>query len=138
MKGWIEVSVTLRGFAADPQEVAQFLGTVPCEIRRAGERTNNVSQAKYKDNSIRVEAKADDAKEVTALITQILRNWGGVTRVEEALQAKSVKFTDIDIAIYDEPAEYSNLSNIFLDEHILKDIARLSGSISFSLQPVRD
>jgi hypothetical protein len=136
MTGWIEVRLTLRGFAADPREVAEFLGDPSCEIARAGQRINNVSQAKYRENAVWTGLETSDPRNVQDSITKIMNKWGGIDRVEQALKINSIKFTDFDIAIFDHNTEYSDLNAIFLDELIVRDIARLNGSVGVSSHPI--
>lgn len=137
MMGWIEVSLTLRRFAADPQEIARFLGDPSCEIRRAGERINSVSEAMYKDNSIRAGIEADKSCDVGDSIIQILHRWGGVNRVKQALEVYLVEFSDFDIAVYDDPENF-DLKTVFLDEIMVKYINKLNGSVGVSSHPIVD
>jgi hypothetical protein len=120
MTGWIEVGLTLRGFAADPQEVTEFLGDPSCEVARAGERINNVSQAKYRENAVWTGLEINNPREAQDVITRILYQWGGIDRVEQAITVYSIRFSDFDIAIYDNNVEYSDLNTIFLDESTVR------------------
>jgi hypothetical protein len=136
MTGWIEASVTLRGFSANPQEIVEFLGGPLCEVVRAGQRINDVSEAKYRENAIWSGLETDDPCKARDLIAQILHRWGGVDRVEQAVKIYSIGFSDFDVAIYDQDVVNSDLRAIFLDELIVRDIARLNGSIGISSHPI--
>jgi hypothetical protein len=134
MTGWIEISLTLRRFVADPEEVAALLRDSACEIRRAGNRINNVSPACFKDNSVRREIRVGNPAEVPASIRSLFTLWGGAEHIYAVVVDKSVEFVDFDIAVFAAPDELISLGAVFIEEDLVQDLATVKASISLSVQ----
>ena len=130
----IEVSLTLRGFERSPVEACRMLGSGSAELRQKGQRINGISEATFKDSSVREEITLLTSESLSEGVARLARLWGGWTRIGSVIRRCAVVHVELDIFVRDGVGSIEQPS-FFLDVETIAALASVSGTVSFAYQP---
>ncbi|MGQ0558246.1 MAG: hypothetical protein ACT4OE_01460 [Sphingosinicella sp.] len=93
----IDLVIALRGFSADPAEVALSICRKPSLVARSGARINDVSTAKYRKNALVYIFSAPLDVDFRDWIEESVESLGGWSHIKSIKDEFLVKFVEIDL-----------------------------------------